>query len=97
MGIGHCHRVRSIDVTFHTFQNAFYWFSSVNHEELIFHNISENGLHTIYKAKVYTSFLRPEQGVLFIFGCVLYSRNCSSPEAWIACSSYLYESYLYSV
>ena len=56
MGIGHCHRVISIDVTF---QNAFYCFSSVNHGELIFHNISENGLHSIYKSKVYTSFLRP--------------------------------------
>ena len=49
-----CIYVCHIDVTFHAFR--FTGFSSVIHEELIFHNISEKGLRTIHKAKVYTSF-----------------------------------------
>ena len=64
-----------IDVTFHLFRNALYWFSSVIHEQLNDHNISEKGVRTIHKAKVYTSFKRPEQGVRLIYGCVLYTRN----------------------
>ena len=62
----------SIDGAFHAFRNVFYWFSSIIHEELIFHNISEKG-HTIHKAKDYTSFLRPEQGLRdlrHIYGCI---------------------------
>ena len=45
-----------IDVAFHTFRNAFYWFSSIIHEALIFCNIFEKGVHTIHKARVYTIF-----------------------------------------
>ena len=45
-----------IDVTFHSFRNALYWFSSVIHEQFNYHNISEKGVRTIHKAKVYTSF-----------------------------------------
>ena len=48
------------------FKMPFYWFSSVMHE-LIFHNISEKGVHTIHKAKVYTSL----KGLYK--GCVLYT------------------------
>ena len=66
MGVGHRHRVISIDVTFHSSQYAFYCLSSVIHEELISHNNSEKGVHTIHKAKVYTSFIRPGQGVRLI-------------------------------
>ena len=38
-------------------------------------NISEKGVRTIHKAKVYTSFQRPEKGVRLIYGCVLYTQN----------------------
>ena len=48
------------------------WFSSVIHEELKY--ISERGLRTLHKAKVYTSFSRPEQGVYLIYACVLYTQ-----------------------
>ena len=50
-----------------TFRYAFYRFSSVIREKLICLNDYEKGVRTIHKAKVYTSFLRPEQG------CILYT------------------------
>ena len=53
---GRWHGLISIDGTFHAFLNAFYWLSSVIHEELIFRNIFETWVHTKHKAKVYTSF-----------------------------------------
>ena len=53
----------------------FYWFSSVIHEKLIFHNVSEKVVRTIHTAKISTSFLRPEQGVRFIYGCGIYMQN----------------------
>ena len=58
-----------------SFRYVFYRFSSVIREELICRNISEKGVRTIHKARVYTSFLRPEQGVRLIYGCVLYMQN----------------------
>ena len=66
----------SIDVTFHSFQNAFYWFSSVIHEELIFHNISEKGFRTIHKAHA---------GLYIILkalnkGCILYTVASCTQE-----------------
>ena len=43
----------------------FYCLSSVIHEELFSYNHSEKGVRTIHKAKVYTSFIKPGQGVLY--------------------------------
>ena len=65
----------SIHEPFRTFRYVFYRFSSVIREKLICLNVSEKGVRTIHKAKVYTSFLRPEQGVRLIYRCVLYTRN----------------------
>ena len=45
------------------------------HEEFILHDISEKRVRTIHKAEVYTSFLRPEEEVRLIYGCVLYTQN----------------------
>ena len=39
------------------------------------HNIPEKGVRTMHKARVYTSLLRPEQGVRLINRCLLYTRN----------------------
>ena len=39
------------------------------------HNIPEKGVRIMYKARVYTSLLRPEQGVRLINGCLSYTRN----------------------
>ena len=62
----------------------FYRFSSVIREKMICLNISERGVRTIHKAKVYTSFLRPEEGVRLIYRCVLYKRNYGIPiERWM--------------
>ena len=55
--------------------DVFHQFSSVFREELTCHNVYEKGVRTIHKAKVSTSFQRPEQGVCLIYGCVLYTRN----------------------
>ena len=46
---------------------------------LIINNISEKGVRTIHKAKVYTSSQRVKQGVRLIYGCVLYTRNYGMP------------------
>ena len=53
----------------------FYHLFSIIHEELICHNDSEMEVRTIHKAKVYTSFVRFEQGVCLIYRCVLYTRK----------------------
>ena len=45
----------------------FHKFSSVFREQLTCHNVYEKEVRTIHKAKVSTSFQRPEQG------CVLYT------------------------
>ena len=58
--------------------DVFHQFSSVFREELTCHNVYEKGVRTIHKAKVSTSFQRPEQGVRLIYGCVLYTRNYGS-------------------
>ena len=55
--------------------DVFHQFSSVFREELTCHIVYEKGVRTIHKAKVSTSFQRPEQGVRLIYGCVLYTRN----------------------
>ena len=47
------------------------------------HNIPKKGVHTIHKAKVYTSLLRPEQGVRLIYGCVLYTQNYGNWKVFI--------------
>ena len=52
-------------------------------KSLILNNISEKGVRTIHKAKVYTSFQRPEKGVRLIYGCVLYTRNYGSPGPFL--------------
>ena len=75
MGSEYRYRVMRIDVTFHSSQYAFYWLSSVIHEEMIYYNNSEKGVRTVHKAMVYTSFERPGQGVRLIYGCVLNTRN----------------------
>ena len=71
--------VISIHVTFLTFRYVFYRLSSFIREELISHNVPDKGLRTINKAKVYTSFLRPEEGVCLIYRCVLYTGNYGIP------------------
>ena len=53
--------------------DVFYQFSSVIREKLVCLSVSEKGVCTIHKAKVYTSFLRPGQGVHLIYRCVLYT------------------------
>ena len=53
----------------------FYRFSSVIRDKLVCLNVAEKGVRTIHKAKVYTSFLRLEQGVGHIHRWVLYTRN----------------------